>query len=77
MLNTEVLADLKKHKEDLDKYCEIKDQRTRNAMLDRLLRDLMPDKDSEFPSTQHGIKHVGFYSMKYLAQRLQEIQAEP
>ena len=72
MLNSELLADLQKHKHDLVKI-GMKSGKELNALLDRFLRDFCDDSQRLTSMSGNGKAYTNFESAKLLAIRLNEL----
>jgi len=71
MYTAEILADVRTHKYDLNKQFPGLNTATRNAMLDRLVRDLCdsPARSDTLVNT-HGKKYTNYESLKLLGEAI-------
>ena len=78
MLNTELLSDIKKHRDDIIAHCTGIKRDDRNKMLDRMSRDLCYDssnpdeslKNADRMASTHGVKHTNAISAQLLLDAL-------
>lgn len=73
MYSAEILADVRVHKHDLEKQFPGLDVTTRNAMLDRLVRDLCANPArSDTLVSAHGKKYTNHESLELLGKAIDQ-----
>ncbi len=75
MYNAEVLSDIRLHKHDIESVVPGISTGDLSAMLDRLVRDLLPDGADKLIH-YHGEKHTRFKSLEFMRGRLEDIESK-